>query len=361
MTRTRFEESLSKRLTALADDAPTEPTRDLVAHSVERVQVQRRWLLPAAAAALVAFVGFGIWGLADGGTSAEVVTSPATQPTLAATDDAAQEAPDATAPCDRPALGGVRTDARNWNESPGGTSVTLTPTADCLLSDITVLISSGQAQPRAFDPTEHDPIPIKVRAGEPVTIEVSNAGGEACRLEPYPGWGAGWLQIELGDFLAESQRLYPTNPACEYSYTLDVGNVTVVAAYPSCSSLSSLVSEGERDYAGTRNTTFLNRSAQACRIDGVEVRGVTTEGASIDFTDYGDGAIPGIPTNVLPAVVGPGRGIAVLLVSHPTCLPPTTEITSTSIRVAGQVIELPAVPTDSCQGSYTVNLIEDAN
>ena len=81
----------------------------------------------------------------------------------------------------------------------------------------------------------------------------------------------------------------------------------------------------------------------------------------VHFTDFGDGAVPGIPTNILPVVLGQGRGIVVLLVSRPTCLPLGTEIVSTAITVAGQQIDLPTEPDDACKGSYTVDLIEEAD
>lgn len=361
MTRTPFEESLSQRLSDLADDAPTEPSRTLEPQSAAPRHVQRRRLLPVAAA-LVVVAGLGIWKLTEGESSIEVITSPTSEQVPSGNGSSSPEAPDPAPPCGGPALGGVRTDARNWATTEDAASITITPTAPCELSEITVSISSGQSSPRVIDSTGPDPFPIRIEAGESITIEVDNVGGEACALEPYPGWGAGWLQIGLSDYRAESRQLYPTNPACEYSYSVVVGNVTVGAAYPSCQSIATLVNVGEGDYAGTRNTAFVNRGDEACRIDDVEVRGNTTEGESIDFTDYGDGATAGIPANVLPAVLGPGRGIVVLLVSQPTCLPPTTQIASTSVSVAGQSVELTTAPndSDSCHGSYTVNLIEDA-
>lgn len=360
MTRTPFEESLAKRLNALADDAPTEPTHTLEPQLAGPLHVQRRLLLPVAAAVVV-LAGLGIWRLTDGDTSFEVVTSPTTEQAPSANGSSSPEASDPAPPCGGPTLGGVRTDARNWAKTGDAASVTITPTAVCELSDISVAISSGQASPRMIVPTGPDPFPMTIQAGESITIEIVNVGGEACALEEYPGWGAGWLQIGLSDYRAESRQLYPTNPTCEYWYSLAVGNVTVSATYPSCQSLASLVNVGEGDYAGTRNTAFVNRGDEACRIDDVEVRGITIEGESIDFTDYGASSTPGIPANVLPAVLGPGRGIVVLLVSQPTCLPPPTDITSTSVSVAGQSVELTTAPddSDSCHGSYTVNLIEE--
>ena len=280
--------------------------------------------------------------------------------TPVATNDSAENLPTPDGSCGIEALGGVRTDARNWTENSEEATLTIVPTVDCVLDAVDLVISSGQSSPRpisaAQDATNR---PITVRANDGITIRVTNSGGVECEPERYPGWGEGWLQLRLGDNQAESRQRYPTNPACEYSYTIDIIDQAERPAYPPCDADTGFVNTGARDYAGTRNTTFSNRGQQACRVDSVDVLGATVGGETIPFTDYGAGNVSGIADNVLPAVLGPGRGIVVLLVSHPTCLPQTTEITSTAIRVAEQVVDIPTVAADACKGSYTVDLIED--
>ncbi len=262
--------------------------------------------------------------------------------------------------CDGSNLGGINTDARNWTSIDNGAKIDLFVLSDCVLRSLDITTWSGQTLPRRVD---RDPAELKrvpVRAGDVITVTVAHDGGVGCEREPDPGFEDGWLAVSVGLYTAQSRRAFPMNPDCRYSYSIEKSELDASPEYPACSTDNGFAHTGERDYAGTRNATFTNRGNGSCRIDAVDVHGATDAGERIPYTDYGDREVSGIPRNVLPVLLGPGRGVVVMLVSRPTCLPPETSIVSTSVAVAGHTIDIPAGLGDGCPGSYTVALFEEA-
>jgi len=105
MNRVSFEEALPERLNALADRAPTEPTRLLSPDQADVSSGRQRWLTIAAAAVLVTIAGMGIWGLADRNTTTEVVTGPSIEPAAATTEPTATPSSSGDSAQQRPEIG----------------------------------------------------------------------------------------------------------------------------------------------------------------------------------------------------------------------------------------------------------------